>query len=161
MAGKTGTCNVSRSASGATGSGDRPQNTPELAQTRSRSEAARMVPPQNAVALTWSANAAMHGRIEEYSTADAATRWRLRFGASIERVAPFQSLSLTARGTSRDNRRYQRLRPAIREHDPFPTCSWRVIGNRTKALTGLTGPSNAKRWANVQRVIKSTNPINP
>ena len=37
--------------------------------------------PQNAVALAWSANAAMDDRIEEYSTPGAATRWRLRFGA--------------------------------------------------------------------------------
>ena len=36
---------------------------------------------ENAVALAWSANAAMPGRIEEYSTPEAATRWRLRFGA--------------------------------------------------------------------------------
>ena len=98
-----------------------------------------MVPPQNAVALTWSANAAMHGRIEEYSTPDAATRWRLRFGASIERVAPFQSLSLTARGTSRDNRRYQRLRPAIREHDPFSDVfTWTVLSG-TGAYQKLHG----------------------
>jgi len=142
-------------------SGDCPQNTPELAQTRSRSEAARMVPLQTAVAIASLRLALSIPRSDHASRHSRTTPRRLRFRSQCERVAPFQSLSLTARGTSRDNRRYQRLRPAIREHDPSPTCSWRVIGNRTKALTGLTGPSNAKRWADVQRVIKSTNPINP
>src|SRR5260370_25997773 len=32
-------------------------------------------------------NAAMHDRIEEYSTPGAATRWRLRFGAGTMRAA--------------------------------------------------------------------------
>jgi len=54
---------------------------PRVVKLKDWNGATRSHRPQNAVALAWSANAAMHGRIEEYSTLGAATRWRLRFGA--------------------------------------------------------------------------------
>jgi hypothetical protein len=47
--------------------------------------------------------------------------------------------------------------PAQQPESMAGWCS--VVSNRTKALTGLAGPSTAKRWAHVQRVIKSANPI--
>jgi hypothetical protein len=43
------------------GSGDCPANAPDLAQSKNRSGAARVMPPQNAVAIARSANPAMHG----------------------------------------------------------------------------------------------------
>ena len=54
---------------------------PRVVKLEGWNGATRSHPLQNAVALVRSANAAMHGRIKEYSTPDAATRWRLLFGA--------------------------------------------------------------------------------
>jgi hypothetical protein len=120
-----GTYNVSRSPSGAIGSGDCPQNTPELAQTRSRSEAARMVPLQTAVAIASQRLVSSIPRSDHASRHSRTTPRRLRFGASVnESLRSIFKFDRTR--CLRDSRRYQRLRPAIRQRDPSPTCCWRV-----------------------------------
>jgi hypothetical protein len=68
--------------------------------------ATRLHRPPNAVALAWSANAAMHDRTEKYSTPDAATRWRLPFGGRYHArsFGPTSSLRQN-QGYFRDSRR--------------------------------------------------------
>jgi hypothetical protein len=110
------TFRVSRSASGATAA-TVPKIPLILAQTRSRPEAAPMVPPQTAVAiaslrLAYSSIRSCIAALADHAKATA-------FWGQCERVAPFPSVSLTARGASRDSRRYQRLRPAIRSTIPL------------------------------------------
>ena len=60
-----------------------PQNTPDLAQTRTRSEAARMVPPQTAVAIASLRLALSIPRSDHASRHSRTTPRRLRFGASV------------------------------------------------------------------------------
>jgi hypothetical protein len=112
---------VSRSASGQAATVPK---TPLIwAQTRSRPEAARMVPPQTAVAIASLrlAYSSIRSCIAAFVNHAKATA----FWGRCERVAPFQSLSLITRGVSRDSRHYQRLRPAIRSTIPFRLVPWK------------------------------------
>jgi hypothetical protein len=60
-----------------------PQNTPDLAQTRTRSEAARMVPPQTAVAIASLRLALSIPRSDHALRHSRTTPRRLRLGASV------------------------------------------------------------------------------
>ena len=63
--------------------------------------------PIGAVAIVWSSDFAMHGRVEECSTSEVATRWRLRF-AAVSRAQLRSAVSFAPnQGCFRDSRRYR------------------------------------------------------